>query len=113
LKILVLNKHLKENAIDYIRPRYIQLSKTDTIADLKMKIKRCVKDLFKIKLKNENHPEYDFQQIKLYTVLFGMKKRKREIIQLIYSYNTQNRNFTISAKKLEDDNTTIDVNKIL
>lgn len=106
----MLNKNLKENAIDYIRPRYIQVSKNDTVADLKTKIKRCVSDLFKIKLRYENHPEYSFDKVDLYIILFGMKKRVREIIRLIYSYNTQNRKFTISANKIEDDTTTVDVN---
>ena len=100
---------MKENAIDYIRPRYIQVSKTDTINELKNKVKRCVSDLFKIKLKHENHPEYSFDKVDLYLILFGMKKRKREILRLIYSYNTQNKKFTISANKIEDDNTTVDV----
>lgn len=95
--------------MDYIRPRYIQISKADTVAELKEKIKRCVSDLFKIKLKHENHPNYSFEKVELYTILFGMKKRIREIIKLIYSYNTQNRNFTISANKIEDENITIDV----
>lgn len=104
-----MNKHLKDNSIDYIRPRYIQLSKSDTVADLKEKIKRCVSDLFKIKLKHENHPDYNFEKVELFTVLFGWKKRRREILKLIYSYSTQNRNFTISANKIEEDSTTLDV----
>lgn len=104
-----MNKHLKEKCLDYIRPRYIQISKADTVAELKEKIKRCVSDLFKIKLKHEDHPDYTFEKVELYTILFGMKKRIREIIKLIYSYNTQNRNFTISANKIDVDNITIDV----
>ena len=106
-----MNKNLKENAIDYIRPRYIQVSKTDTVAELKQKIKRCVADLFKIKLKQESHAEYSFEKVDLYIILFGMKKRMREIIKLIYSYNTLNRKFTISANKIDDESTTVDVIK--
>jgi len=100
---------LKENAIDYIRPRYIQVSKSDTVAELKLKIKRCVSDLFKIKLKQEDQMELSFDKVDLYIILFGMKKRMREIIRLIYSYNTQNRKFTISANKMDDENMTVDV----
>ena len=101
---------MKENAIDYIRPRYIQVSRSDTVSDLKSKIKRCVSDLFTIKLKHENHEEYSFNKVDLYIILFGMKKRMREMIRLIYSYNTQNRKFTVSAIKIEDENRTVDVN---
>lgn len=100
---------MKENAIDYIRPRYIQVSKADTVAELKLKIKRCVSDLFNIKLKQENQQEFLFEKVDLYIILFGMKKRMREIIRLIYSYNTQNRKFTISANKVNDENLTVDV----
>ena len=103
--------YLKEYSIDYIRPRYVQISKYETVKDLKVKIIRCIKEHFSIKLKDEdNNYNFTFNKVKLFNVLFGIKKRKREILKLMYSYNTKNSNFIISANQIENDDLLIDVN---
>ena len=87
MKILVLNDTLKKNAVDYLRLRYIQVSKTDTVKDLKEKIKRTLKDLLEKRLQIEGAEDFTFEKVNLYSIIYGVKKRKREILKLIYSYS--------------------------
>lgn len=123
MKILILNEDLKKKSIDYIRPRYIQMSKNDTVGNLKEKIKRCLKELFENKLTNKKQganntnvnkekETFTFKNVNLYSIIYGMKKKKREILKLIYSYSENTKRYNISGDALTDDNITLDVNKI-
>lgn len=85
------------------------MSKTDTIKDLKEKIKRCLKDLFEKKLEHKNAEKFTFGTIRIFNLIYGMKKRKREILKLIYSYNDNMKRYNISGKCVENENTLIDV----
>ena len=113
MKIIVLNKHLKNNAIDFIRPRYIQISKYETVRDLKEKIKRCVKELLVNNLKCLDEDNVKLNDVKIFNIIYGMKKLKRKILKLLYSYNENMKKFNVSGSMISDDNQIIDVNFFL
>lgn len=106
---MILNPLLKKNAIDYVRPRYIQLSKTDTIKGLKEKIRRCIKGLFEKKIEIKNFEEIELNQIKLYKIIYGIKKRRREILKLLYAYHENSKRFNISGEMIKDEDILLEV----
>ena len=85
------------------------MSKSDTVKDLKEKIKRCLKDLLERKLKLNKTENITFKTVKLFSIIYGMKKRKREILRLIYSYNENVKKYNIAGCSISDENQTIDV----
>ena len=105
----MLSDELKKNSLDYIRPRYIQVSKSDTVKDLKEKIKRVVRDHLEKHLELDNTENIKLEKIKLYSIIYGIKKRKREILKLLYSYYQNEKRYNISGDLIEGDDTTIDV----
>jgi hypothetical protein len=88
------------------------MSKNDTVKDLKNKIKRCLKDLFINKLEIKEPENLKFKKVNLYNIIYGIKKRKREILKLIYSYKENMKRVNISGDSISNEDTTIDVNKI-
>lgn len=110
-----MNKNLKEFSIDNIHPRDLQISKFVKVKDLKEKILRCLKNHFENKIKNnidDSKRDFNFTEVKLYNIELGIKQKKREILKLIYSYNTKNTTYVISAKKLDDNEMIIDVKNV-
>jgi hypothetical protein len=85
------------------------MSKNHTVKDLKKKIKRCLRDLFINKLEIENSEDFKFKKVNLYNIIYGIKKRKREILKLIYSYKENMKRVNISGDIISNENTTIDV----
>ena len=77
---------------------------------------RCLKNHFEIKITiNLDNPKKDFifSKVKLFKIELGIKQKKREILKLIYSYNTKNTNYVISAIEIDDNEIIINVKNIL
>lgn len=100
LSSILINSDLKQ----YIKPRYIQISKTKTVLDLKNKILRCIKKIIKANSLILNK-SYD---IKVY-VPDLVENRKKILFELIYSYTNKFMNFKIKGEEVQDDNMTIEV----
>ena len=92
LKILILNKEIKENSISDIREKYIQISKYDTIENFKEKIKRCIKYKF---------PNFSFENknIKIYKSNDNNELSK---FSLLLSYFLNLPNYTYKCEEITD-----------
>lgn len=123
MKILLINENMKNDHLSLLKPRYIQISKELTIKDLKHKILRCVKTQIVSKDEtngqdtmtdseenmNTNEEFYNKHNVKIYLIPFGMKERKYEIFELIYSYKNGEKCYKIKADELLDDSIIIEV----
>ena len=94
IKILILNKEIKEKSISDIREKYIQLSKYDTFENLKEKIKRCIKFKF---------PNFNFENktIKIYKSNDNDEVSKFSLL-LAYFLNIEQ--YTYNCEELKEIN---------
>jgi hypothetical protein len=102
IKILVLSDLLVPNAKNLIKPRYIQLSKFDTVAQLKSKILRC--------LSNSLHMDINADNVKtnIYIPEFT-EHRDRELFQIIHAYAEGFDSLNLKGIEVLDDGQQINV----
>jgi hypothetical protein len=96
-KILILGNKLQKNEIF---PKSIQISKAKTVEDLKNKIIRILEGRISTKAK-------------FYLFNFGLKDRRNETFEMVYSYCNGAKKTKLKASLIENDKTSIEVFKII
>jgi hypothetical protein len=91
-----------------ICPKNIQISKELKIKDIKEKISRSV-SYYLSNTKELN----SIANIKLYLMNFGMKERKKEIFEMIYSYKNKDKHYNILAEEIINDELLIEVRSFI
>ena len=108
IKILVLSDLLIDAFNkQLIRPRYIQISKTKSLFDLKLKILRCLEYESKKELVDLTN-----LQIRFIIPEFSILNKKRQIFEIVYSYTNKSSQFKLRGKELNDHKILIEDLKI-
>lgn len=107
IKVLILNDILKKNCYKYlISPKYLQLSRIETLSELKMKIFRCINTL----LNDEHKLNENTFQVKIYNP--EKPKEKNLIFEIIYSYVNGQSKFFFEGEEIAGDHILIQVRHI-
>ena len=101
IKVLVLSDIILENNKELIRPRYIQMSKNQTLKNLKSKIVRSV-------FNSDNTSNVKSLEIKIFVPdMLGQKKK--QLFEIVYSYINKFANYKIKGEELNLDEKRIEV----
>jgi hypothetical protein len=103
MKLIILNEGLRNHRVDLLKPRNIQISKSSSIADLKEKVKRILKNII----------QSEYANVKLYLFPFGMKNHKKETFEMVYSFKNKVENFNIIAEEIDDENLLCEVSQLI
>jgi hypothetical protein len=114
LKVLVLSNLLIDGGcMNYIRPRYIQMSKLDTVKDLKHKILRCLYQLFS-KTNQSIAEKLKSVQFKIVVPEISDENKKFEMFSIVNSFTNKftSLNRKIKGEEVTDDSIKLDVSNI-
>jgi hypothetical protein len=103
IKILILSDLLTDRNLHLIKPRYIQISKYDTVKDLKAKIYRCLCHALGMKITADN------VKSRLFVPEFT-DHRNRELFQIIHAYIGEFESLNLKGIELADESHQIIVN---
>ena len=114
----MINKLILQKGKNYIRPQYIQLSKTSTLKDFRNKLVR-VFEYVTNQDNNENEDNNPTQNSKnsnskqVVKIYKPDNFNKKDLFDLIYSYTNNFQIFNLVGEEInEDENTLIDVRNI-
>jgi hypothetical protein len=106
VKILVLCQVLNNESKNLIKPMYVQLSKRDTLLDLKRKLLRCIINI--LPQCSETMTE-DKIQIKYIIPDVDNKSRKKLYLEIVYSYTNKFASLKIKGEEVIDESILVDV----
>jgi hypothetical protein len=93
-KVLVLGSKIQKNDMF---PKNVQISKSKTVGDLRKKMTRCLDSKVS-------------DGVKFYLFPFGLKDRRNELFQIVYSYTNGTKKMKTKATLITDDSCNIAVN---